>query len=267
MCKDAKALLDDLKKGVHFFKIQDYQYQDYEGEIAEVAKYCQQGNAQAILSLLKNKNIQKNFEIKHPLYNDITLRAVYSIANHANNYVFFVDSSNTFCLCIVQNCNFVNFFITEQIIFKVSIVWDGAMQGSIGYLCAQSRAKNILPQHIAYRESEFAYNLHHYRPAHYFGHMLANYIYLQDKPVFQNQCFFLPQNTKIITESDRVLFYPMTYLHQDLTQSSFLIFSQSLQDFNSLVAPQDKLDKFDKEEITQLQIAKLSHAIKESELQ
>ena len=227
---EIQNFLDRIKKGG--LKQVEYDFNAQKGQIAEIGKMLDSNNALGVVEYLKGK--KGFFELEHPLNPSITLRAVYNkVLGECFNVVFFVDSENTHIICVFQNSNFINWFIYKDVVYIVSQAWGGAINGSVGTLVNKLRAEEIVASDLVFREVEFGYSLYHYRPAHYYHHILAGFIHLRDYCVSSEKTYFLPKGAEI--RDDIVHFYPMSFMHQNYDLMESFVYSESLEGLESLV--------------------------------
>ena len=236
--KNIEFFLNNIKKGFSYFKKEDYNPELYDCGISNISKCCKLQKSQEILEYLKSKLSQKYFEIKHPLKNEIKLRAVFNMHSNLINFVFFTSSNNEEIIGIIQICDFVNYFFTSNTIYCVSYAWDGALESSFGYLCSQVRQGFVDTSDLLYQDKPYGYTLYQYRPSHYIGHIFQPFLSLRTKEIAKEPSFFIPKDCKFASDN-RVYFYSMTYIYKDLTDVHNFMLHESLEEFTTLVEPKD----------------------------
>lgn len=119
-------------------------------------------------------------------------------------------------------------------------------------------------QSLSYQDIPFALCFDNIRPYHAFGDDVHWFLQLSmdtmDKEILISRAFFILKGLQICkTPSEKYVYIaPRLYFNADFSLVLNYILGEVYQDFNSLVAPQDKLDKFDKEQISESEIEKLS---------
>lgn len=73
--------LDDKPKTIH------YDYSKYNCEIAEFVEAQVEFDVEKCLEFYRKQENNQFFEIKHPIYNDIKTRAIYSSIKEAGNSI------------------------------------------------------------------------------------------------------------------------------------------------------------------------------------
>ncbi|ELJ8950904.1 hypothetical protein RT930_001625, partial [Campylobacter coli] len=71
MSQAIKLFLNDLKDWRKNFSIENYDYNGYSCEIADIAKMQAEKNTKGLVEFWRNQSQNKYFEIKHPIYNNI----------------------------------------------------------------------------------------------------------------------------------------------------------------------------------------------------
>ncbi|EMW4960239.1 hypothetical protein AAE460_001870, partial [Campylobacter coli] len=79
-----------------------YDYKTYKGEIADIREAYINNNIQYFVNFWNLKNQEKYFELKHPILNYITTRAIFSIQLNLANFIFMIDKENKYPWIIGQ---------------------------------------------------------------------------------------------------------------------------------------------------------------------
>ncbi|HEC1755065.1 TPA: hypothetical protein R1715_001420, partial [Campylobacter lari] len=96
-------LLFSLKNSELYVKNKvNYDYKSYKGEIADIREAYIDNNIQYFIDFWNLKNQEKYFEMKHPILNNITTRAVFSVQLNSANFVFMIDKKNRYPWIIGQ---------------------------------------------------------------------------------------------------------------------------------------------------------------------
>lgn len=204
-----ELFLNDLKDWRKKFSIEDYGYNNYSCEIADIAKMQVEKNTKGLVEFWRKKGENKYFEIKHPIYNNIILRAVHSIYNNfLHNCVFFIDKDNKHILLWIQFSHLINCFLIQDRFFRVLEPW-----GDNATLSAVEMSKNhiinsIDANSLQFKDVHWGFTLKHFRPFHFFMDILPGFYQLSELKPIENISLFKPKNTKKIEKG--VFFFPAT---------------------------------------------------------
>ncbi|WP_243705896.1 hypothetical protein [Campylobacter volucris] len=226
MSSEIISFLKNLKDWRKNFSIYDYDYSQYNCEIADIAKMQIEKNADGLIKFWNTKVKNEYFEIKHPIYNDITLRAVYSVYNNfLHNCVFFIDKDNKHILLWVQFSHLINCFLVQDKFFRVLEPWgDNATLSAIDL--SKNYLNNVVVENLLFKDTNWGFTFQHTRPYHFFMDCFpaiykinVNKLYFNDI----NRSFFIPKKIKHINNiKNKVLFWPCTIsMHYPLFVESF----------------------------------------------
>ncbi|WP_261518291.1 hypothetical protein, partial [Campylobacter lanienae] len=216
------------------FKIQNYNYRQYSGEVSHIAYLQEKRDENALINFWNEKVKDQYFELDHPLYEGIKTRAVFSCHNESiDNFIFFIDSENKHPWWLIQYCSLINTIITPDGIFFVSIGWEGAKLGTIGTLI--KTIKNVDISNLHFKDIEFGFTLESNRPAHYLYHMLIHYVKINHhKKVKNKNIFFLPNYTDLSNDENMVYLLPCAIMRNIPCEIRSLMLQESL--FNKNIA-------------------------------
>ncbi|WP_246801810.1 hypothetical protein [Campylobacter sp. 2018MI34] len=247
MSKEIQDFIEKLKDWKNNFIIQDYDFTKYNCEVSDIAKWQKEYNANELINFW-NKKIKKDyFELKHPIYNDIVTRAVWSCnLNIFFNWVFFIDKDNRYPFFIAQVCSCINFIITQNAIFILNKGWDGLYIGTINLLKNFIIDSNDLE--LEYKNINFGFTLQNIRPGHFFSHFLNNFINIKNKKnIYMENIFFKPKymNNLFTKQQDIVYFYPTTLMNTNLNKAYNYVLQESLEDYDILVEKDNLKQEYD----------------------
>ena len=210
------------------FKIQNYNYRQYSGEVSHIAYLQEKRDENALINFWNEKVKDQYFELDHPLYEGIKTRAVFSCHNETiDNFIFFIDSENKHPWWLIQYCSLINTIITPDGIFFVSIGWEGAKLGTIGTLI--KTIKNVDISNLHFKDIEFGFTLESNRPAHYLYHMLIHYVKINHhKKVKNKNIFFLPNYTDLSNDENMVYLLPCAIMRNIPSEIRSLMLQESL---------------------------------------
>ncbi|NDJ26627.1 hypothetical protein GW575_01460 [Campylobacter sp. MIT 19-121] len=213
MSKAIQDFLNDLKDWQKNFTIQEYEFEKYNCEIAQIARMQNNNDIDGLVNFWNEKVKQEYFEIKHPLYNDVVLRAVFSSKEPLlENYVFLIDKENKYPCLWLQATHCINAIVVEKRIFVIKEPWNDDVALTWTKLMMTRFAKeNII--NLYHRDIAFAFTLKNTRPWHFFSEKMyvIQHLDSNNKLVESTHSFFTPKQFKSITKSkikDFVLFYP-----------------------------------------------------------
>ncbi|MGI7310379.1 hypothetical protein ACNGBE_04485 [Campylobacter coli] len=196
-------LLSSLKNSELYLKNKvSYDYKAYKGEIADIREAYVSNDIQYFIDFWNSKNQEKYFEMKHPIFNNITTRAVFSVQLNLANFVFMIDKKNKYPWIIGQCQSLVDSVIVEDKLYIISTVMQVDLLNQIDKL------HQISSNDIYFQDIEFGYILSQNRPFHHFYDQLR-YFYNMDKPkkIFNNSSFFIPNHAEKTSEK-LVYFFP-----------------------------------------------------------
>lgn len=244
MSKEIQEFIEKLKDWKNNFSIQDYDYTKYNCEVADIAKWQKENNVNELINFWNEKIKEDYFELKHPLYNDIVTRAVFSCnIDNFFNWVFFIDikNENPFLLGQVTSC--INFILAENSIIILHEGWSNLHIGAIHH------ASNFIGESyldLKYKEISFGFTLQHTRPAHFLYHLLNGFIGVTNtKPVYGKNIFFKPKFLLYTEQKDLVYFYPTTKMNTNLVQVLNYVYQESLEDYDILVEKDNLKQEYD----------------------
>ncbi|RTJ93482.1 alpha-2,3-sialyltransferase [Campylobacter jejuni] len=189
--------LNNLKKGEVFFKKKIYDFQKYNCEMSSLCKDMHDGNINALIDFWKRKDNNIFFELKHPIYNHIITRAVFS----KDGCIFFVDKDNRYPWIGFQGGHIFNYFIVEDSIFEVC---------STHYKINFKLFYELILEDCVFKDAEFGFALSSSMSMWHSFYEELSYLYkIQPKrPIQDNQSvLFLPKKFKNVIK-DMVWFLP-----------------------------------------------------------
>lgn len=268
MSKKVKRFIERLKD-YKSFELKEYECEKYNCEISVLLQNARNNDySKECLEIWKKIYSNEFFELKHPIYNHIKTRA---IANFLHprfhiNYILFADKEENHIWLTLQLHGIADCFIAEDTIYiePFIIQWGfrNAMLGRIPQIFSFVKMEYL--QSLSYQDIPFALCFDNIRPYHAFGDDVHWFLQLSmdtmDKEILISRAFFILKGLQICkTPSEKYVYIaPRLYFNADFSLVLNYILGEVYQDFNSLVAPQDKLDKFDKEQISESEIEKLS---------
>lgn len=258
MSKTIQRFIERLRDWQNNFEVKVYEFEKYDCEISTLLRNGRNNNyTKECLETWRDIFNKKYFELKHPTYNHITTRAVANFLHprfHIN-YIFFTDQEEKFTWLTLQLHGIADCFITEDAIYIEPFItrwgFHNAMLWRIPQLFSIANAQELA--RICYQEIPYQICFDNIRPAHFFGDDIFWFLKLQPKKdILKKRAFWLPKalQTSETFSKDFVYIAPRLYVNLNFYLISPRVIEDSLQDFNVLVHPQDKLDRFDKEEIT-----------------
>lgn len=235
MSKEIQEFVEKLKDWKNNFPIQDYDYTKYDCEVANIAKWQKESNINELIKFWNEKIEEECFELKHPIYNDVVTRAIWSCnLNIFFNWIFFVDIKNKNPFLLGQVCSCVNFMFVQNNFMILDEGWDNLYIGAASVL-SDFVCKNYLNlEHLdlRYKAAHFGFTLQNQRPAHFFTHFLNNFIFLENKKkVFSQNVYFKPKCALFDKRDDIVYFYPTTKMNANLNKTYTYVLQESLEDY------------------------------------
>lgn len=215
MSKEIQKFIENLKDWKNNFPMQDYDYTKYNCEVANIVQWQKENNINELINFWNEKLKEDFFELKHPIYNNITTRAVYSYFDgNICNYIFMMDKDNRYPWILFQDSHLINSCILPNKILKIFSFWNNF--GRLNVI------KNILLENdkvFFYNTSPFALLLNNRLPRHYFFQVFAslcaigNHVPLNKK--LSSPAFFVLKEHKKQIASDEKLVYIYPNLNAD----------------------------------------------------
>lgn len=269
MSREVERFIERLKDYKNF-EVKEYECEKYNCEISTLLQNARNNDySKECLEIWKKVYSNKFFELKHPIYNSITTRAIANFL-HPNfhiNYILFADMEENHLWLTLQLHGIADCFITEDTIYIEPFItqWGfrSAVLGRIGQLLNFVEWDTFA--RLSFADIPFGLCFDNVRPYHAFGDDVFWFYKLSmeqtHKEIWNVRSFFISKTLQTSRQpnKDYVYIAPRLYPNADLFAVANVIVSESLQSFNSLVEPQDKLDRFDKEQISESEIAKLSY--------
>ncbi len=202
-----------------------YDYKTYKGEIADIREAYINNNIQYFVNFWNLKNQEKYFELKHPILNYITTRAIFSIQLNSANFIFMIDKENKYPWIIGQCQSLVDSIIVENKLYIISSVMQTDLLNQIDKL------SQISPSVFSFKDIEFGYILSQNRPFHHFYDQLR-YFYSIDKPkkIFNNSSFFIPNHAEKTSEGLVYVFPTGICVNQIGSRSAYAKISSTIAD-------------------------------------
>lgn len=257
MSREVERFIERLKS-LSQKDIKPYPFEKYDCEVAFAQKCAFDGdflNPQ-LVEMWKRIYNKPHFELHHPTENHIQTRAIQSwqLPNSLRSLTLFIDANNQYPWVLVVTYEMVtsiialeDFFINRR--YLSNIQHDVWLRWRITRDCLEMvKERNLSVENVYYKDIPYCLNIQSERPAHYFMDSLLWYYHLKlDNEIWETPLFFKLRSMQFSKDVNAI---PVP-LHIGYNERNYdFVTQEALQDFNSLVAPQDKLDKFDKEEIT-----------------
>lgn len=273
MSEAIREFVERLKDIRNNFVQKEYDYKAYNTEIAHyIALAKDTSKQQELLAFCQKIFENQYFELHHPEKPSILTRAVYSTTVDYTmawygNCVFFTDKHNSNPWVLIQIYEFFQVVITENCFFYSPLSLGWFRQDSNNGICYRLPRTinfhyNKILDSFFYKDIKFAWRLDKFRPSHYFMECLPGLLLQHLKKPYLPKSFFIPKFLDKSLKADSAnyigvypnffRFTPLDQQARDLANKN--IVDESLNGFNTLVDPQDKLDKFDKEYITSQEI-------------
>ncbi|MCH5322407.1 MAG: hypothetical protein J1E31_02335, partial [Helicobacter sp.] len=255
MNQEIQEFIEKMKDWERNFPIEEYDYTKYDCEIADIAKMQNEKNYDGLINFWNEKLKEDYFELKHPIYNEIKLRAVGNYWDtQMGNYVVFLDKDKKSIMVMYHREHLINFVLVEGKILIVYMRKWLAPQLLNFLRKTSSHIINLIYKCIAKDYNvKFAFTYATNRPDHQFFWMGDSYTRL-NKPIKvhnNNFTFFYPKDCQKIDNEDYVYLYPIAYpsayMHFDDSKEQTeynkefqsLVYNESLQEFTTLVEPKD----------------------------
>lgn len=258
MSKAVERFIERLKS-LSQKDIKPYPFESYNCEVAFAQKCAFERDFlnQKLVEMWKSIYNKPNFELHHPTQNHIKTRAIQSwqAPNHSlRSLTLFIDEDNQFPWILVVTYEMVTSIITLEDFFlnrrylsnSQHDIW---LRWRITRDCLEFvKEKNLSTENVYHKNAPYCLNIQSERPAHYFMDSLFWFDYLELKNKVWNTPLFFYSKTMEISKNTEEIPIP---LHLGYHEENYnFVSKEALLDFNRLVSPQDKLDRFDKEEIT-----------------
>ena len=250
MSREVERFIERLKD-YKSFEVKEYECEKYHCEISTLLQNARNNNySKECLEIWKKVYSNKFFELKHPIHNHITTRA---IANFLHprfhiNYIIFTDKEEKFTWLTLQLHGIADCFITEDIIYIEPFItqWGfrSATLGRIGQLFDFVNKDTFAK--LSFADISFGLCFDNLRPGHYFRDDLHWFFQLSmneiNKEIWNVRAFFIPKNIHTKKNINYVYIAPRIYCNMDLTLTSKICVDESLENFNSLINPQDNIN-------------------------
>ncbi|EAI8833081.1 hypothetical protein CX019_07850, partial [Campylobacter coli] len=241
--KYIEQFIDRLKNNFTNLKRKKYEHRDYKCELAHLQQVYQECNHDEIINFWNKKQKEDYFKMQHPIYNNITTTAIFSIQHKGINYVFFSENTNKYIWCGAQGHSLFNWIVVDDTIYEV---WPDYRKLNFEFMM------NVCSNQLEYRELCFGFTFDDRTPLwHYILDNLC-YIYSIDlkKPIQRLPYFFIPNNSNI-TEEQLVFLRPIGIggAHYNIDKKESLmkkfakcVYRDSLCRLNSFSLEHDKYD-------------------------
>ncbi|MCM1225465.1 MAG: hypothetical protein NC548_64575 [Lachnospiraceae bacterium] len=250
------------------YSLEVYPFMEYDCEIAYTQKCAYNGDIEnpKFASMWQEVFGGDNFELHHPTYNHIKTRAIESWRPNEQSLrglILFIDKDNLYPWVLLVTYEMATFVITLEKFYingryMSNSDHDRWLRWRVCQDCLEMvRTKNLNAQNVRFRESPYCLNMQSERPHHYFTDALSWYHHLGLKNKIQksNFLFFKQRCMKFADNDEGFLSIP---LRLGYNKRNFdYVREEALKDFNFVVADTDKLDRFDKTEITAQEIENL----------
>lgn len=231
------------------FVMEDYDCSKYKCEIADVIAKERARDTQWLIEFWNKKVESRYFELKHPVYNDLTTRAVYSWHDGTvYNFVYFVDEDGKHPWWMIQYSSLINIMITEDKILLLGRGWG--ISGSTGVLLGL--LKNLDINKLVYKDIEFGFILSCFRPGHYTADILPIFLRLKNAKITRkSKTFFMSKTFKFLDNEENieyVTFLPTAWSNPAFSEPEIvkdMWKKESLEEFDSLVEAEDKNGDYD----------------------
>ncbi|HFU2596678.1 TPA: hypothetical protein ACH5K9_000639 [Campylobacter jejuni] len=202
MNKEIQEFIEKLKNWKNNFTIQDYDYVKYDCEVADIAKWQREDNISELINFWNGKIREDFFELKHPIYNNITVRAVKNYQLGIHNFILFTDKYCKFFFILGQSLNAVDIFVTPM---HINVLVKHAVHFVIENL------QYISDDNFYNFDTRWCFFLKQPRPYHFFIDELSNLYQLNVKNIFKDSYFFVPKNISFVDKNKSyVSLYPNT---------------------------------------------------------
>ena len=239
--------LDDKPKTIH------YDYSKYNCEIAEFVEAQVEFDVEKCLEFYRKQENNQFFEIKHPIYNDIKTRAIYSSIKEAQaiqyEFLFFIDQNNQYPWILLSSIDSPTYAITSDGIFHITHIETlGVFRLNFikNWIC--EILENI---ELFFKDITWGYNLQDPFPLHYFYENLCYFYLLKtNKNIADTPSFFIPKKYVNKKTNNEVYIIPKCFGNQYIQVPSWYVvnmgkevYQESMQDFDEIV--QKDNEKYD----------------------
>ncbi|EOI6144610.1 hypothetical protein ACMU5N_000380 [Campylobacter coli] len=224
--------VEQLRNWRKCLSFKDYDYNNYNCEISELIRFCKTSESysekemEKIFDFWSDKFSQSFFELKHPEFNHVNTRAVFSSDTYDTswgNCVFMIDKNNSFPWMLLQMYHLGTAIVTQNNIYRPYFSVKEELY-LIDYFVKEYDQKNIYHQ-LLYRDELFCINLSGPRPYHYIEHLSSFLPLLKKNQNFRvtQHSFFFPRKLKKGSEQ-KVTIYPCVFgrdgfIHRKLSDS------------------------------------------------
>lgn len=266
MSREVERFIERLKS-LSQKDIKPYPFEKYDCEVAFIQKCAFDGdflNPQ-LVEMWKRIYNKPCFELHHPTENHILTRAIQSWQppNYSlRSLTLFIDENNNYPWVLVVTYEMATSIITLEDFFinrrylsdSQHDIW---LRWRITRDCLEMvKEKNLSVENVYHKDAPYCLNIQSERPHHYFTDSLFWFDYLGLENKVWDTPLFFHSKTMEISKNTKEIPIPL-HLGYHKEKLDFVT-KESLESFNNLVEPQDKLDRFDKEQISESEIAKLS---------
>ena len=207
MSKEIEEFINSAKSQ-DIFEIKEYDYTKYDCEVATIYKAQKEKDMNTLVNFWNEKLDNKYFELRHPIYNHITTRAVYSIVGYAT-IVFMIDKDNKYPWVFTQHYNVIDLIFVSNYYLDINNWWGEEM---LNHMKVQARnlVANISIKQALFKNIPYAFSSIPFNPFHFFLEdlcilMLANKDKL-GKKFIHSRTFFAPNNMKVLKKNDECNF-------------------------------------------------------------
>lgn len=250
-----REFVEQLRNWRKCLSFKDYDYNNYNCEISELIKFCKTSESyskkemEKIFDFWSDKFVQPFFELKHPEFNYIDTRAVFSVKKNTDsnlwgNCVFMIDKNNSFPWMLLQMYHLGTAIVTQNNIYRPYFSTKEELC-LIDDFVKEYDEKNIYQQ-LMHRDELFCVDLSGPRPYHYFEHLSSFLPLLKKNQYFRvaKHSFFFPEKLQRGSEQNLKI-YPCVFgrdglIHQRLFASCVNeVIQESL---SRKVQPKNELD-------------------------
>ncbi len=202
MSKEIQEFIERLKDWKSNFPIQDYDYTKYNCEVADIAKWQREDNIGELINFWNGKIREDFFELKHPIYNNIIVRAVKNYQLGIHNFILFMDKCCKNFFILGQSLNAIDIFVTPT---HINVLVKHAVHFIIENL------QYVNDDNFYNFDTRWCFFLKQPRPYHFFIDELSNLYQLNVKNIFKDSYFFIPKNISFFDkDKSYVSLYPNT---------------------------------------------------------
>lgn len=194
MSKEIQEFIEKLKDWKSNFPIQDYDYTKYNCEVADIARWQRENNANRLINFWNEKFKNYSLILKHPIFNNIETKAIHSFFDgNVLNSVFMIDSNNQHPWIFIQCFRSINLLVCKE---KAYCIFEDNKGYNFSLLKTASEYFSKINQFgLSYKDMEFGISLQNARPMHFF-YMLLNHLIrmkIDNKHILvEKYCYFIP---------------------------------------------------------------------------